>query len=256
MAISGTPAAVSTTYRPGFQWKPEPVPQLFAGSSRLVFAGSAQSEDVRGNSIYLFAQDSWKIRRNLTLNYGLRWEYNQPLYDAGLRYQTFRPGQATTTYPCQLSVASGLSLGYITDPNTNPSNPALNCNPGGNAEAVFPLGLVVPGDKGVPKGLTESYYKSFAPRIGIAWDPWERARPRYAPAGDSSTTRSSSWCLSSFRLSPPSAVARSCPRACLAPHFFFKMELWLPIPLTEFSVRHTEPDRLVRLPPHLAVWGT
>jgi len=29
------------------------------------------------------------------------------------------------------------------------------------------------------------------------------------------------------------------------------MELWLPIPLTEFSVRHTEPDRLVRLPPIL-----
>src|SRR5882672_12127493 len=69
----------------------------------------------------------------------------------------------------------------------------------------------------------------------------ERARPRYAPAGDSSTTRSSSWCLSSFKLSPPSAVARSCPRAYLAPHFFFKMEQWLPIPLTGFSVRHMEP---------------
>jgi len=151
-------------------------PNYLLGLPDSYLQGSAQSEDVRGNSIYLFAQDSWKIRRNLTLNYGLRWEYNQPLYDAGLRYQTFRPGQATTTYPCQLSVASGLSLGYITDPNTNPSNPALNCNPGGNAEAVFPLGLVVPGDKGVPKGLTESYYKSFAPRIGIAWDPWGKGK--------------------------------------------------------------------------------
>ena len=32
-------------------------------------------------------------------------------------------------------------------------------------------GLVVPGDAGVPAGLTQTYYKAFAPRIGIAWTP-------------------------------------------------------------------------------------
>ena len=100
------------------------------------------------------------------MNYGLRWEFNQPIYDAGKRYQTFRPGQATTTFPCQLSAASQANLGY----------PDNNCNPGGSAAAVFPLGLVVPGDKGVPQGLTDSYYKSFAPRIGIAWDPWKNGK--------------------------------------------------------------------------------
>jgi len=124
--------------------------------------GSTQSEDIRSRSIYLFAQDSWKLRPNVTLNYGLRWEYNQPMYDAGLRYQTFRPGQATSAFPCQLSQSSLTSLGY-----TNP-----NCSdPTSDSAAVFPLGLVIPGDKGVPKGLTSSYYKAFAPRIGIAWDP-------------------------------------------------------------------------------------
>jgi hypothetical protein len=124
--------------------------------------GSAQTEDVRGNSIYLFAQDSWKVRKNITLNYGLRWEFNQPLYDKGLRYQTFRPGQATTVFPCQLSAGSLSSLGY-----TNP-----NCSdPTSDSAAVFPLGLVIPGDKGVPQGLTKSYYNAWAPRIGIAWDP-------------------------------------------------------------------------------------
>ena len=128
--------------------------------------GSTNSEDVRGNSLYLFAQDSWKVKSNITLNYGLRWEYNQPFYDAGGRYQTFRPGQATTTYPCQLNAASQAALGY----------PDANCNPGGSAQAVFPLGLVVPGDKGVPKGLTESYYNAFAPRIGIAWDPGKNGK--------------------------------------------------------------------------------
>jgi len=128
--------------------------------------GSTNSEAVRGKSLYLFAQDSWKVKPNITLNYGLRWEYNQPFFDAGGRYQTFRPGQATSTYPCQLSAASQATLGY----------PDGNCNPGGSAQAVFPLGLVVPGDKGVPKGLTKSYYHAFAPRIGIAWDPWKNGK--------------------------------------------------------------------------------
>ena len=34
-----------------------------------------------------------------------------------------------------------------------------------------PTGLVVPGDKGVPAGLTSTYYKAFAPRVGLAWSP-------------------------------------------------------------------------------------
>ncbi len=141
-------------------------PNYLLGLPDSFLQGSAQTEDVRGKSIYTFAQDSWKIRPNFTLNYGLRWEFNQPLYDARGRYQTFRPGQATTTYPCQLSADSQASLGY----------PDTNCNPGGSAAAIFPLGLVVPGDKGVPRGLTASYHNAWAPRIGAAWDPWKNGK--------------------------------------------------------------------------------
>jgi hypothetical protein len=124
--------------------------------------GSTQSEDIRSRSLYLFAQDSWKLRSNVTLNYGLRWEFNQPMYDAGQRYQTFRPEQATSIFPCQLSSVSLTKLGY--------SNPDCS-DPTSDSASVFPLGLVIPGDKGVPKGLTASYYHAFAPRVGIAWDP-------------------------------------------------------------------------------------
>lgn len=146
--------------------RPDGTENLFAnyllGLPDSFVQGSTQSEDIRMNSLYLFAQDSWKLRPDLTLNYGLRWELNTPMVDSGNRIQTFRPGQATTVFPCQLSAASQASLGF----------PDSNCNPGGSAQAVFPLGLVVPGDKGVPNGLTQTYYGAFAPRIGLAWSPF------------------------------------------------------------------------------------
>ena len=42
-------------------------------------------EDGRTNWLHLFAQDDWRIRRNLTLNLGLRYEYNQHMYDVNNR---------------------------------------------------------------------------------------------------------------------------------------------------------------------------
>lgn len=123
--------------------------------------GAAQVENVRETSFYTFAQDSWKIRPNLTLNYGLRWEFNSPLDDIGHHVQTFRPGQNTTVYGnCQLSA---YSVSYFAALGVN----NVDCKKDG----LFPTGLVVPGDKGVPPGLTQTYYKAFAPRIGIAWSP-------------------------------------------------------------------------------------
>jgi hypothetical protein len=108
--------------------------------------GGAQSEHVRSTSVYTFVQDSWKVKPNLTLNYGLRWELDTPLTDISGHVQTFRPGQNSTVYPC--------------DPAVTTDYPA-DC----------PTGLVVPGDKGVPAGMTQTYYKAFAPRFGVAWSP-------------------------------------------------------------------------------------
>ncbi len=134
-------------------------PNYLLGLTDQYGQGSAQDELVRSKSLYLFVQDSWKIKSNLTLNYGLRWELNTPLADAGQKVQTFRPGQVSAIYPCQLSPLSGLY------------NPGVNdCTNTG----VVPTGLVVPGDTGVPKGLTNTYYKSFAPRLGFAWSPSAR----------------------------------------------------------------------------------
>jgi len=55
-------------------------------------------EHVRSTGLYLFAQDSWKIKPNVTLNYGLRWELNTPIADVSKHVQTFRPGQVSTVF--------------------------------------------------------------------------------------------------------------------------------------------------------------
>jgi hypothetical protein len=145
-------------------------PNYFIGTPSSYNQGAAQAENVRSTSLYLFTQDSYKLKPNLTLNYGLRWELNTPYFDTGNRLQTFRPGQASTQYPCLL--------------NVNPSNQNLpttqflqqtygstDCSLNGPANALFPLGLVFPGDKGVQRGLTSTYFKAFGPRIGLAWSP-------------------------------------------------------------------------------------
>ena len=117
-------------------------PGYFLGLADVYSQGSGQRENVRNTGLYLFAQDSWKIKPNLTLNYGLRWELDTPLTDVLGHVQTFRPGETSKMYPCD---------------NTDP--------------AYCPVGLVVPGDPGVPAGMTSTYYKAFAPRVGPLLQP-------------------------------------------------------------------------------------
>ena len=157
--------------------------------------GSANTELVRSTSLYLFAQDSWKLKPSVSLNYGLRWEMNTPLTDIGKKVQRFNPGQNSTIFPCDLTT------GYPASSDSNfsglpqfsgPGAPAPNCANTGTT----PTGLVVPGDKGVPGGLFSNYIKAFAPRVGLNWSPgWKDGALAKLTGGPNRTTISMGWGL-------------------------------------------------------------
>ena len=133
--------------------------EFLLGLSDAYTQGSGQREDVRSTAVYPFVQDSWKIKPNFTLNYGLRWELSPPPTDISGHVETFRPGQNSTVYPCGITNSASYWQSFgVTIPTC--------ANTGSE-----PTGLVVPGDPGVPAGMTSTYYKAFAPRVGIAYSP-------------------------------------------------------------------------------------
>jgi hypothetical protein len=92
----------------------------------------------RDKYIGMFAQDNWRVRPNLTLNYGLRWDVIAPWSEKYNQLQTLVLGEQSRVYP------------------------------------GAPAGLVFPGDVGVPRTLAPTKYNSFAPRIGVAYAPdWQ-----------------------------------------------------------------------------------
>jgi outer membrane receptor protein involved in Fe transport len=54
----------------------------------------------------IFAQDSWRIKANLTLNYGVRWDYVTPWAEMHHQTTTLVPGVESQTFP-------GAPLGYL-----------------------------------------------------------------------------------------------------------------------------------------------
>ncbi|MGD0922797.1 MAG: carboxypeptidase regulatory-like domain-containing protein [Terriglobia bacterium] len=159
-------------------------PNYLLGLPDSYSQGSAQLENVRSTSLYLYAQDSWRIRPSVSLNYGLRWELNTPIADVGGRTQTFRPNQPTMLYPCQLLPDNPLVASFGT----------RDCGPDSAGESVFPLGLVVPGDEGIAPSLTQTYYRAFAPRIGLAWSPqWSEGLLQKLTGGPGKTSIRAGW---------------------------------------------------------------
>jgi hypothetical protein len=105
-----------------------------------------QNNHFRGNFWDLYLQDEWKLRGNLTLNLGVRYEYVSPLTEIDNRI-------------------SNLDL----SPGVLVMNPALT-------PSVTPIqpGQVGPYSGSLPASLLRPDRDDFAPRVGFAWKPFSK----------------------------------------------------------------------------------
>jgi predicted heme/steroid binding protein len=123
-----------------FVFSPFPITDAFAsfltGQPVVFLQGIGDfSRGIRGNNANGYAQDTYKVTSHFTVNAGLRYELPEPYTEIHNRTSLFEPGKKSRVLP--------------------------------NA----PVGLLYPGDPGVPAGLIPTDMKAFAPRLGVAWDP-------------------------------------------------------------------------------------
>ena len=104
--------------------------------------GNPDLENDGQTTFALYAQDSWKPRKNLTLNYGLRWEPYLPEHNSNNRVENFN--------------LANFIAGVTSKVYTN-----------------APAGMIFNGDPGYPSNhYTFGNKAIFEPRVGFIWDPF------------------------------------------------------------------------------------
>jgi len=143
----------------------------YAQQTSVQFGGS---DYFRGNYWDLYAQDEWKMRANLTLNLGVRYEYVSPLTEINNRLANLI-----------------LSPNVLTQTGTP------------TAADVTPI---QPGYNGLPDSLVRPDRKGFAPRIGFAWKPFSKTVVR-GGYGINYNTGAYQGIAQQLALQPPFATA-------------------------------------------------
>ena len=98
----------------------------------------------RNHYIGVYAQDTWKLRPTLTLNYGVRWDVLPPWREKYNQLLSLDPNEQSVVFP------------------------------------TAPKGILFPGDPGVPSTISPAMYTNFAPRVALAWSPSGRTVVRTA----------------------------------------------------------------------------
>jgi hypothetical protein len=133
------------------------------GESKTYTELAVQDHGFWNNVSYAaYIQDNWRATRNLTLNLGLRWDGAPHTYEANNRMGNF--------YPSLYDPAKAALVNP--DGTINPNSPGLGTSPNPILKGI-PLylnGIGIPGQNGVPKGLVNSHWADFGPRLGFAYD--------------------------------------------------------------------------------------
>ncbi|MBA3974739.1 MAG: hypothetical protein C0504_11055 [Candidatus Solibacter sp.] len=127
----------------------------------------------RYHNLEWFAQDTWKVARRLTLDFGMRMAWIQPQYDAGLITSSFLPSafnasQASRLYYPQLS-ATGSVTGAI-DPVTGQTLASVFIGRLVPGTGSITNGIIQPNQNGANKYMMRDRGIHWGPRFGFALD--------------------------------------------------------------------------------------
>jgi hypothetical protein len=132
----------------------ESAAQNGSGFSNVNSSGSQQGsyyKGYRGTDMAMFLQDDIKLRSNLTVNAGLRWELNSGVSANHGQLSSFYPSLVT---PFQPVPAGGTFTGFVVPNNYRLTLPA----------GITRLGSTSLSDNDLP-------LHNFGPRVGFAWQP-------------------------------------------------------------------------------------
>ncbi len=120
------------------------------GTNSTAFNGSA-SRYYRSDTAGLFANDNFKVRSNLTVTLGLRWDFDGPLSEKYGRLSDFNASMYSYDSATDTITGSGLEVA-------------------GNNKTL--------GTPGASKTLLKQRQWGLAPRIGVAWTPLSKLTVR------------------------------------------------------------------------------
>ncbi len=125
---------------------------FLVGAPAVFNQGQTPAANTRSYYLGAFAQDSWRVRPNLTLNYGVRWDVITPWWEKHNKFETLVPGEQSVVFPNS------------------------------------PTGWVVPGDPGIARTIAPIRYDNFSPRLGLAYAPSASSGPLSKLLGNSGQT--------------------------------------------------------------------
>ena len=128
--------------------------------------GTGKNRDYNYNEFEFYFQDTWKIRHDLTLLYGLRYSFHTVPYEVN-GFESVPSVNEDVYYSTRLKNAASGTSGFLV-------TPVVSYDLGGSANGK--------------RGYYDSDYKNFGPRIGLAYNPSFRSGVLNNVFGDRKST--------------------------------------------------------------------
>jgi hypothetical protein len=133
---------------------------------------------LRNHSIEWFLQDTWRLTRRFTLDYGIRFYLISPQYDAADQISGFLPERYDRSQQVQLLWPARVNNERVAQNRiTGQTFPAALIGAVASGAGNPDNGLVVPSkDSSVPRAFAGDPGIRPAPRIGFAYDPFGKGK--------------------------------------------------------------------------------